>query len=182
MYPETLESAPERPIPGPMTEDEYLEWLQESLSSLELLYPDVATSPAKVDIVLVAGLGGHHTQTWTSKEDGTFWPRDLLQQALPNVEVRVLSFRYNTTLRGTTSKSGIRDHANDLLAKLHDEREDDMYAKLRRLVFVGHSLGGMIIKRAMTAAHLDVKYRSIWEASIGIVSLILLETYLSCPR
>lgn len=169
MDPEISESALERPRPPPITDDEYLELLQESSSSIELLHPKDITAPAKVDIVLVAGLGGHHVQTWES-EDGTVWPRDLLQQTLPNVEIRVLSFRYNTSLHGTTSKSGIRDHASDLLAKLHDEREDDMYAKTRRLVFVGHSLGGMIIKRAITAASLDTKYRSIWEASIGIVS------------
>ncbi|KAK3990806.1 hypothetical protein QBC44DRAFT_238553, partial [Cladorrhinum sp. PSN332] len=119
---------------------------------------------------MVAGLGGHHRKTWESEVDGTVWPRDLLHYHIgPDVEIRVLSFHYNTTLRGTTSKAGIREHASDLLARLYDEREDDQYANLRPLLFVGHSLGGMIIKRAITAARQDRKYLSIWEATRGIM-------------
>ncbi|KAK4199524.1 hypothetical protein QBC40DRAFT_153488, partial [Triangularia verruculosa] len=121
-------------------------------------------------IIMVAGLGGHYLGTWEADVDGTVWPRDLLREHIDDkIEMRVFSFHYNTTLRGTTSKAGIRDHAHDLLSKLYDQREDDQYVKLRYLVFVGHSLGGMIIKRAITAARDNRKYRSIWEASIGVM-------------
>ena len=57
-----------------------------------------------------------------------------------------MSFNYITTVRGTTSRAGLRDHSRDLVDCLYRDREDDPGAALRPLIFVGHSLGGMIIK------------------------------------
>jgi pimeloyl-ACP methyl ester carboxylesterase len=97
-------------------------------------------------IVFVPGLGGDYIETWQADdESGTVWPRDLLPTYVTGV--RVISFKYNTSLNGTTSQAGIRDHAKDLLDRLVDEREDDEAASLRPLIFVGHSLGGIVIKR-----------------------------------
>lgn len=99
-------------------------------------------------IVLVPGLGGDYLGTWKADDEpGTVWPRDLLPLPHYLPDVRVVSFKYNTSLNGTTSQAGIRDHANDLLVWLSNDREDDEAASLRPLVFVGHSLGGIIIKR-----------------------------------
>ena len=35
-------------------------------------------------------------------------------------------------------------------------------------MFVAHSLGGIVIKRALVEAKLDNSYKSIWEAIYGI--------------
>lgn len=98
----------------------------------------------------MAGLGGHFRKTWQA-EDGTVWPRDLLSKSFEKNGVkhklRIRSFDYTMTLRGTTSKVGLREHAKDLIDRLSNEREDDRAAAERPLVFVGHSLGGMIIKQ-----------------------------------
>jgi hypothetical protein len=102
-------------------------------------------------IVFVPGLGGHYIGTWEA-DDGTVWPRDLLPALVPGL--RILSFQYNTSLNGTTSQGGIRDHANDLLIWLFNDREDDETASMRPLVFVGHSLGGMVIKRVRNQSHI----------------------------
>jgi hypothetical protein len=98
-------------------------------------------------IVLVAGLGGHYLGTWEAS-DRTVWPKDLLPQYISNI--RVLSFQYNTTLRGTTSKAKIHDHALELLNQLDLDRLEgsDESAAVRPIIFVGHSLGGMLIKKA----------------------------------
>jgi triacylglycerol esterase/lipase EstA (alpha/beta hydrolase family) len=99
-------------------------------------------------IIFVPGLGGDYIETWQADDEpGTVWPRDLLPVSDPDTNVKVISFKYNTSLNGTTSQAGIRDHAKDLLDRLVDEREDDEAASLRPLVFVGHSLGGIVIKR-----------------------------------
>ncbi|RYP29051.1 hypothetical protein DL767_006913 [Monosporascus sp. MG133] len=125
----------------------------------------------QADIVLVAGLGGHPLKTWQADDENqTLWPRDLLPEHIPNI--RVLSFNYNTTLKGSASDAGIREHAEDLLATLLDKREDDGDdAKLRPIVFVGHSLGGLIIKRALFLAQrkLGGRYKWLWEASRGVM-------------
>lgn len=95
-------------------------------------------------IVLVAGLGGDYIKTWEAN-DNTLWPKHLLPKDIPGI--RVLSFQYNTTLRGTTSKAKIVDHANHLLNELDLDRIG-MSAELRPIIFVGHSLGGILIKKA----------------------------------
>jgi len=64
----------------------------------------------------------------------------------PPLRLRIKTFKYTTTIRGTTSIAGLRDHGLDLLDCLDRDREDDPSAILRPLIFVGHSLGGMIIK------------------------------------
>ncbi|KAK3689561.1 hypothetical protein B0T22DRAFT_461780 [Podospora appendiculata] len=146
----------------------------ESGMSLSRLYSKEDTAWAKrpilqADIVLVPGLGRelHHAATWKA-DDLTVWPRDLLPSDLP--DIRVLSFNYTTTLTGTTSEAGIRDHAKDLVILLSNEREEDELARLRPIVFVGHSLGGIIIKRALLTAHQDLtRYGSLWEASRGVM-------------
>jgi hypothetical protein len=101
-------------------------------------------SNEKISIVLVPGLGGHVEKTWQSREDKTLWPRDLLPSQIP--DARVLGFSYNTTLKGSTGNSGIRDHASGLHMRLFEDRYNDV-DKSRPLVFVGHSLGGLIIKQ-----------------------------------
>ncbi len=74
--------------------------------------------------------------------------------------IRVLSFRYNASAKRTTSRAGIRDHANNLLERLEEKREHGR-DKLRPIVFVGHSLGGVIVKKVCITrfmAHLYIYY------------------------
>lgn len=112
--------------------------------------PTVLTCNSHGSIILVAGLGGHYVSTWEAI-DGTVWPRDFLPNhgsAMNNpLKLRIKSFHYNTTIKGTTSIAGLREHAADLIRKLYNDREDDMAASIRPLIFIGHSLGGMLIKR-----------------------------------
>ncbi|KAK0708682.1 hypothetical protein B0H67DRAFT_457434, partial [Lasiosphaeris hirsuta] len=119
-------------------------------------------------IVLVAGLGGHPLRTWQAADD-TLWPRDLLPDYVS--DIRVLSFNYNTTLKGSATQAGIREHAEELLMVLQNAKEDNVDALIRPVVFVGHSLGGLIIKHALYLAErkLDSKYKWLWEASRGVM-------------
>jgi hypothetical protein len=47
----------------------------------------------------------------------------------------------------TTSVAEIGDHALKLLGQLGDERSEP-HAQVRPIIFIGHSLGGIIIKQA----------------------------------
>jgi hypothetical protein len=102
-------------------------------------------------VVLVAGLGGDPVGTWQANDKRkTLWPTTLLQKHIGNLHVRILTFRYTCTLQGAASPASIRDHANVLLQLLANDREDSDERKLRPIVFVGHSLGGIIIKQVPT--------------------------------
>jgi len=98
-------------------------------------------------VVLVHGLDSLYgdeeagtVKTWTA-EDGTVWPCDMLPGYIP--EARVLCFEYNGSIKGTTSVAGIRDHASDLLQCLGELRRPGVQDE-RPIIFVGHSLGGVM--------------------------------------
>ncbi|KAF2813521.1 uncharacterized protein BDZ99DRAFT_412343 [Mytilinidion resinicola] len=100
-----------------------------------------------VDIVAIHGLNGHCEKTWTTS-DGVNWLRDLLPHDLPNV--RVLSWGYdaNTHSRSRVSCQYLFDHARTLVSDLCLERQVTQTNK-RPIVFVAHSLGGIIVKSAL---------------------------------
>ena len=79
------------------------------------------------------------------------WPRDLLPKVLPSA--RVLSFAYNADIYGNTSVAGIRGNANALLARLRDVREG--WDCNTPIVFVAHSLGGIILKQVRACSNLE---------------------------
>ncbi|GAB1317135.1 hypothetical protein MFIFM68171_07345 [Madurella fahalii] len=125
---------------------------------------------AERSVVLVAGLGGDPVGTWRANDkQKTLWPTSLLPLSIGDMHVRILTFRYNCTLRGSASAASIRDHAKVLLVHLDNQREDDDEAKLRPIVFVGHNLGGIIIKQTIMFACKNPRYKHLWEASRGIM-------------
>ncbi|KAJ6261835.1 hypothetical protein Dda_2634 [Drechslerella dactyloides] len=110
-----------------------------------------------VDIILVHGLGGDPFKTWThsngKKDAGVLWPRDLLAREIP--EVRVLSYGYDTKVtswfEGATSNM-IHHHSETMISRLHNFRSrkiDGKNSTERPIIWIGHSLGGILIKRAL---------------------------------
>ncbi|KAI0870691.1 Alpha/Beta hydrolase protein [Hypoxylon argillaceum] len=129
------------------------------------MYP-APTSPT-VDIIAVHGLNGHYMNTWTDKPGNTIWLKDLLPEKLPGC--RVMTFQYNASFT-SMSAGRVRDAANTLLQLLRDERDDPIYLHVP-IVFVGHSLGGIVIKQAISQAHDDSGYdiKKIAKCIKGIV-------------
>ncbi|CAJ2508890.1 Uu.00g139160.m01.CDS01 [Anthostomella pinea] len=81
----------------------------------------------------------------TSERPGhVYWPRDLVPHIVP--EARVLTFGYDTHIRHSLSSPNsanrLIDHANDFLSALEACRRDPT----RPLIFVAHSLGGLLVK------------------------------------
>ncbi|KAK6363204.1 hypothetical protein TWF730_000647 [Orbilia blumenaviensis] len=110
-----------------------------------------------VDIILVHGLGGDPFKTWTysggKREPSVLWPRDLLALEIP--EVRILSYGYDTKVtswfEGATSNM-IHHHSETMISRLHNFRSrkiDGKSSTERPIIWIGHSLGGILIKRAL---------------------------------
>ena len=121
-------------------------------------------------IVFVHGLNpkgteDHARRTWTH-EDGTFWPNALLQQSVPTA--RIIIFAYNSSVLSNASNSPIHSHASTLLNRLLNERRK-REEKHRALIFVAHSLGGLLVKQALIEALLNQKYKCIKASTYGIV-------------
>ncbi|KAK1640670.1 Alpha/Beta hydrolase protein [Colletotrichum phormii] len=108
-------------------------------------------------VVFVHGLGGDYLETWKSKLDETVWPKDLLSQLGRFRKARIFSFDYDATAFLTPfekeTKGSTFQFAESLLDTLADSRLGPA-AKTRPIVFVGHSLGGIVIKAALRHAKL----------------------------
>ncbi|KAJ5360988.1 Tetratricopeptide-like helical, partial [Penicillium brevicompactum] len=130
----------------------------------------------KIDFVFVHGLNpsgrnDHPFQTWTHS-NGNFWPRDLLGQDFQYSRIFVYGYNSNITNPQTMSTASIKDHANTLLNLLDMERSPTMGSMPPKLIFVGHSLGGLVIKQALLNAKEDPKYSSIRNATSGLLGKI----------
>ncbi|CZR67446.1 uncharacterized protein PAC_17345 [Phialocephala subalpina] len=120
------------------------------------------------EIVFVHGLNGDPSSTWTAQESGVFWPRDLLPKSLP--KFRALTFGYQFNLGNLTASLNILSVAEDLIESLIEDRVHNR-KKIRRLIFVAHSFGGLVVKQALLLASdsLDDNRRDIVNATSGIV-------------
>ncbi|EAS28259.3 uncharacterized protein CIMG_09463 [Coccidioides immitis RS] len=98
------------------------------------------------DLVAIHGLNGDPIKTWTHGETGVMWLKDLLPEAIPNI--RIMTFGFNACLNSFTARLDLHAISTKLLTELVDVRttEDE---KSRSLVFVCHSLGGIVAKKAL---------------------------------
>ncbi|KAH6879994.1 hypothetical protein B0T10DRAFT_412368 [Thelonectria olida] len=118
-----------------------------------------------VDIVAVHGLNGKARGTWTDKPSGMLWLEDFLPEEMP--EARIMTFGYDSSLTFSQSRGRIEDFARDLLNRLWMLRQS---SQNRPLIFVCHSLGGIVAKKALILAHEnDHHYRDILASTTGIV-------------
>jgi pimeloyl-ACP methyl ester carboxylesterase len=100
-----------------------------------------ASRKARGAVVFVHGLGGDAFATWRARErDDDFWPAWLAKD-LPEFDIWTVEYEASpSTWLG--SAMSIPDRAANLLAWFETERLHE-----RPLVFVGHSLGGLVIKQ-----------------------------------
>jgi triacylglycerol esterase/lipase EstA (alpha/beta hydrolase family) len=120
----------------------------------------------ETSIVAVHGLNttntnNHAEAAWTSKDK--LWLRDFLPTSLPRA--RILLFSYNANVAFKTSIAGVREQATDLLNQLDGKRKG---SKDRPIIFIAHSLGGIVVKRALVEAKLNGSYKAIGNATYGI--------------
>ncbi|OQU97568.1 Ankyrin repeat-containing protein [Cladophialophora immunda] len=114
--------------------------------------PGTPTSEHSYDLSVVAvhGLGGDFYRTWASRDSQkqTLWLSQLLPEDLPGA--RIYSFGYDSAPTFSRSVTGIRDAANDLLQSLMSLTKK---WPAKPIIFICHSLGGIVVKQAMIMAH-----------------------------
>ncbi|KAI0904415.1 ribonuclease-like protein p/mrp subunit [Ustulina deusta] len=129
-----------------------------------------------VDIVAVHGINGDAFNTFSTKSNNRFWlgDHDMLPRDVPNS--RIMTYRYPAsvaTLLGGTSSDRILQHAQTMVAELVADRELED-ATERPIIFVCHSLGGIIVKRALvysasrTSRHIN-HLHSIYVSTYGLL-------------
>ncbi|KAL8294757.1 hypothetical protein RB600_000626 [Gaeumannomyces tritici] len=103
-------------------------------------------SGADVDVIAVPGLGSHALGSWKSPNSDDVWLRDFLPKDVPNI--RVLLYGYDTTLTDNRLKQSIEDLGATFLEQVIAFRARDGTSR-RPIIFIGHSLGGLLIKEAL---------------------------------
>ena len=107
-----------------------------------------AEASKTVDVVAVHGLQGDAFKTWECS-NGTLWLRDYLPKEIPSA--RIMTFGYDSTVAFSNSVARIEDKALDLLNRLGVQRDENIGR--RPVIFICHSLGGILVKKALILAH-----------------------------
>lgn len=94
----------------------------------------------------VHGLSGDWESTWTDPDSGNLWLRDFLPSQFPSLKLRIWSFGYDSAIAFTNSVADIDDAAKALVNALDGERQTEN-SKRKPIIFIAHSLGGIIVKR-----------------------------------
>ncbi|TGO27826.1 hypothetical protein BPAE_0036g00370 [Botrytis paeoniae] len=119
-----------------------------------------STGFANADLIFVHGLGGGSQKTWMKSGDQSlYWPKEWLPGEEAFKDVRIHSFGYDSNW-GKKSILGIYDFANALLNCILDCPTIPQNTKAP-IVLVGHSMGGLVIKRAYISAKKNTKYAAL---------------------
>lgn len=94
------------------------------------------------------------------------WPRDLLPHVIPTA--RVMTFGYDSKWAFSPSTADIKDFALDLLNRLRAKRWSPR-AMQNPVVFICHSLGGIVCKKALILANSNQYYTNIFEKTSAIL-------------
>ncbi|CAI6044566.1 unnamed protein product, partial [Clonostachys chloroleuca] len=124
-------------------------------------------------IIAVRGLNpgnrdhtAHAWDTWRtpSGPTGRLWLRDALPREIP--PCRIFLYEYNSTAVYGTSRATFTDKANGLLEFVRIER--DGIPKSRPIIFLGHDMGGLLIKQALINAKSNARFQDIKDATYGL--------------
>ncbi|KAH8145939.1 uncharacterized protein LAJ45_10081 [Morchella importuna] len=123
-----------------------------------------------IDIVAIHGLNGHRERSWTA-DNGVNWLKDLLPEKSPNA--RIFSYGYDSRTHGPVSEQHLHDHGVALVSDLSLVRRSTQ-TEGRPIIFIAHSLGGIICKSALIHASLAnkdhlVAHKDIHLSTYGIM-------------
>jgi hypothetical protein len=126
---------------------------------------------AVVDIVFVHGLTGDRERTWTHPDaKGIPWPMEFLPSYLP--DARILTYGYDAYVlrkHSPSTTNRVSEHARDFLNALFAHRQGSNTLG-RPLIFVVHSLGGIVCKDALLRSRnaADKHLRDVLQCTRGI--------------
>ncbi|XP_051501289.1 protein SERAC1-like [Myxocyprinus asiaticus] len=150
-----------------------------------ILHPQCRTNqPIKADVLFVHGLLGAAFKTWRQKDcdimdedkvEGTredyteCWPKSWLAADCPNL--RILSVEYDTNLSDWKAKcpaenqrKSLAYRSQEMLRKLKDAGVGD-----RPVVWVAHSMGGLLVKKMLLDASKDPDLSALIKNTKGIL-------------
>lgn len=117
----------------------------------------------RFDLVAIHGINGHPFKTWTH-QNGDNWLEYLFSDL---ADTRIMTFGYNAQVF-TSSKGCVSDFAEQLLQHLTSIRRSTDSIE-RPIIFVCHSLGGLVVKKALLLAQEAHDASAIRRATLLVV-------------
>ncbi|QYT05591.1 hypothetical protein H0G86_012480 [Trichoderma simmonsii] len=119
-----------------------------------------------VDVIAISGLGGHAFGSFKERHGSFMWLRDALPIDVPGA--RILIYGYDTQLIRSRSFQNLTDLGKALQIDMKGIRD---FTQTRPIIFIGHSLGGLVIKEAIVKLkeELDEKDASILNSTSGFL-------------
>ena len=136
--------------------------------STELTIEPVFGCDAPVaDVILVHGLTGDPHKTWTTQNSDAFWP-PWLQCEFHNICLYTLGYPASVFAKWARSEMDLFERAENIL-----EAFANRGIGTRPLVFIAHSLGGILVKILLRKAHQagDQDWQSVSNATKLVVFL-----------
>ncbi|KIW70685.1 hypothetical protein PV04_02930 [Phialophora macrospora] len=144
-----------------------------------------------VDLVFVHGLGSNPDTTWRAaiptnasqpnqndapnsavSYEYVWWVRDLLPEDIPpsiRENIRAFHYNYDSSYLREAPQTLLRGLGNALVHDLDGMLEETENG--RKLVFVGSSYGGLVVKQALVHASTMPKFRHIASRTTGVIFL-----------
>ena len=121
---------------------------------LNLLYEP---SEPLIDFIFVHGLRGGSRKTWSKTEDiSHYWPQQWLPLEPRFKNVRIHSFGYNSDWGERKGSSlTVHDFGQALLGEILNSPAISGHDENTAIVLVGHSMGGIVIKKTLLLARQD---------------------------
>ncbi|KAI1134032.1 WD40-repeat-containing domain protein [Hypoxylon sp. FL0543] len=122
---------------------------------LTTLHDPSPPTEAAAEIVFVHGLGGGSRKSWSYSGDRYyFWPQSWLANDSDFADMRIHSFGYKSDwAERQQSILNIRDFAESLVGEL--KNNPSIRRSNTRIIFVCHSMGGCVVKKAYILARQD---------------------------
>ncbi|ROV94770.1 hypothetical protein VMCG_08871 [Cytospora schulzeri] len=103
---------------------------------------------AEFDLCFIHGLTGNRESTWTADGQSAPWPQTLLPSKLHKARILTYGYDADVVRKSVAGNNRLLDHATNLLTDLTTNRAS-CNASTRPLIFVAHSLGGLVCKQAI---------------------------------
>lgn len=118
--------------------------------------------------IAISGLGGHAFGSFKERAGTHMWLRDSLCSDLPGA--RIILYGYDTQLYGSHTFQDLEALASTLridLQALATQDSSDVQPQSKPLIFIAHSLGGLIVKEAIIQMKRDKNNQTLLESIYG---------------
>ncbi|KAF8535039.1 hypothetical protein BDD12DRAFT_754194, partial [Trichophaea hybrida] len=116
-------------------------------------------------LIAVTGLAGHAFGSWRNRETHQMWLKDLLPHDVQNI--RIMSYGYNSSLLGhRKAENRLLDYQRLFIQDIENARSG---FKTRPIIFIGHSLGGILILQVLIECKRNRTHTHILDAMHSIM-------------